>query len=88
MLLSGGGGGGARVSYSSLGRELRIVLFLQQRPGPRRARLEEGLADDPVAHQPLDRGEVLGLEEEPDVRAVLTFLVWDFGFLVHGTDVC
>ena len=49
-------------------RELRVVLMLQQRPDPRRTRLEELLADGTVARLALNLGELLGDEKDSDVR--------------------
>ena len=49
-------------------RELRVVLMLQQRPDPRRTRLEELLADGTVARLALNLGELLGDEMDSDVR--------------------
>ena len=44
------------------------MLMLQQRPDPRRTRLEELLADGTVARLALNLGELLGDEKDSDVR--------------------
>ena len=51
-------------------RELRVVLMLQQRPDPRRTRLEELLADGTVARLALNLGELFGDEKDSDARTI------------------